>query len=347
MSEYLFLFAFFSIIGWILEVGFRSFHAKTFINPGFLRGPYLPIYGTGAFFLTVCATHLAGSSLLVKGLIYLLVTTGLEFTTGFIFERYLDIQLWDYSDQRFRIKNHVCLKFSVYWLVLAFAFEYLVLPLYLSFFNLLSPVAVGIFAIVVSGIMFADWTVRITGAIMEEKKKRNPAPDNYKSEFMDIAGPLLDHPDVQRLAEFRHHLDKTRFDHSMEVAWQSFLLCKRFSLDCTTTVRGALLHDLFFYDWLHEGPRLHGFRHPKISLRNAREVTTLSKREKDIIKKHMWPLTIIPPRYPESWIVCLTDTYCTMKDYIAGQTSSNAHTEAILAQISQLRDNSLQPKQPT
>ncbi|MEA3471057.1 MAG: phosphohydrolase, partial [Thermodesulfobacteriota bacterium] len=48
LSEYLFLFVFFSIIGWVLEAVFRSFHAKTFINPGFLKGPYLPIYGMGA-----------------------------------------------------------------------------------------------------------------------------------------------------------------------------------------------------------------------------------------------------------------------------------------------------------
>ncbi|MEA1970250.1 MAG: phosphohydrolase, partial [Thermodesulfobacteriota bacterium] len=120
----------------------------------------------------------------------------------------------------------------------------------------------------------------------------------------------------RKLADFRHHHYKTRFDHSLEVAWHSFLISRRLSLDCDAIVRGALLHDLFFYDWLHEGPRLHGFRHPWISLKNARKVTTLSNKEKDIIIKHMWPLTIIPPRYPESWVVCFVDTYCTVKDYV-------------------------------
>jgi len=152
-TEYVFLFVFFSFIGWILEVIFRSFQAKAFINPGFLKGPYLPIYGTGALILTICATHLEGSSLPVKGLVYLFVTTGLEFITGFIFDGCLHTPLWDYSEQRFRIKNYVCLQFSLYWLVLAFAFEYLVLPVYLSVFNLLNPVAVDIFAIVVSGVL--------------------------------------------------------------------------------------------------------------------------------------------------------------------------------------------------
>ncbi|MBW2650444.1 MAG: phosphohydrolase, partial [Deltaproteobacteria bacterium] len=290
---------------------------KTFVNPGFLKGPYLPIYGTGAFILTICATHLEGSSLFVKGLVYLFVTTGLEFITGFIFDGCLHTPLWDYSGQRFRIKNYVCLQFSIYWLVLAFAFEYLVLPVYLSVFNLFNPVAVNIFAIVVSGVIFADWTVRCAGIIWGRKEKRRLLSGDDESEFMSIAKSLIDHPDVRRLAAFRHHHYKTRLDHSVEVAWHSFLLSKRFSLDCDAIVKGALLHDLFFYDWLREGPRLHGFRHPWISLKNAREVTTISKKEKDIITKHMWPLTIIPPRYLESWVVCFVDTCCTVKDYLS------------------------------
>jgi len=317
LSEYMFLFVFFAFIGWILEVVFRSFQAKAFVNPGFLRGPYLPIYGAGAFILTVCATHLEGSSLPLKGLVYLFVTTGLEFITGFIFDGCLHTPLWDYSEQRFKIKNYVCLQFSIYWLVLAFAFEYLVLPMYLSFFTLLNPFAVDIFTIVVSVVMFADWTVRFTGILGANKKRRLLSGDD-ESEFMSVARSLIDHPDVQRLADFKHHHYKTRFDHSLEVAWHSFLISQRFSLDYNATVRGALLHDLFFYDWLREGPRLHGFRHPRISLKNAREVTVLSKKEEDIIIKHMWPLTIIPPRYLESWIVCFVDTYCTMRDYVTG-----------------------------
>ena len=315
-SEYMFLFVFFSFIGWILEVGFRSFNARVFVNPGFLKGSYLPIYGTGGIILVFCATHLQESSLLVKGLVYLFVTTGLEFITGFIFNECLHISLWDYSRQRFRIKNYVCLQFSIYWLTLAFAFEYLVLPVYLSVFNLLNPVAVNIFAIIVSGVIFADWTVRCAGIIWERKEKRRLAADNYESEFMDIARSLIEHPALQRLGDFGHHRNKTRLDHSVEVAWHSFLISKKLSLDCDAIVKGALLHDLFFYDWLREGPRLHGFRHPWISLRNAREVTILSKKEEDIITKHMWPLTIIPPRYLESWVVCFVDTYCTVKDYV-------------------------------
>ena len=136
------------------------------------------------------------------------------------------------------------------------------------------------------------------------------------AEFADIAAPLLETPEVRSLSRYLHHRGKTRLEHVRDVAWLSFCWGKRFSLDCRAIVRGALLHDLFFYDWLHEGPKLHGFRHHKIALENAKQVTALSPKEVDIIKKHMWPLTLIPPRYPESLIVCLVDTYCTVKDYL-------------------------------
>jgi uncharacterized protein len=148
--------------------------------------------------------------------------------------------------------------------------------------------------------------------------------------FMQIAAPLLENPMVARLSQYPHHRVKTRLDHVKEVAELSFYWGKRLSLDCPAIVRGALLHDLFFYDWLHEGPRLHGFRHHTIALRNARKVTPLSKKEEDIIKKHMWPLTPIPPRYPESFVVCLVDTYCSIRDYlnIKGQLTHGSKISA-------------------
>ena len=51
-AVYVYMFLFGSIFGWVLELFFRRFfsHAnpeRKWINPGFLNGPYLPIYGFG------------------------------------------------------------------------------------------------------------------------------------------------------------------------------------------------------------------------------------------------------------------------------------------------------------
>ncbi len=117
-------------------------------------------------------------------------------------------------------------------------------------------------------------------------------------------------------------------DHVEEVACLSFRWGKRLSLDTRAIIRGALLHDLFYYDWLHDGPRLHGFRHHTIALENARSITGLTEKEADIIKKHMWPLTVIPPRYMESLVVSLVDTFCSARDYLRVK-KQDKHAKAV------------------
>ena len=86
-------------------------------------------------------------------------------------------------------------------------------------------------------------------------------------------------------------------------------------------IRGALLHDYFLYDWHHHTHKkgwknLHGFTHPETALNNARKEYHLSPREQDIIKKHMWPLTVVPPRCREAWIVTAADKYCSLLETV-------------------------------
>ena len=54
------------------------------------------------------------------------------------------------------------------------------------------------------------------------------------------------------------------------------------------------------------------FTHPMTALRNADRDFDLTDTERDIIKKHMFPLTVIPPTCREGWIVCLADKYCSL-----------------------------------
>jgi uncharacterized protein len=88
-------------------------------------------------------------------------------------------------------------------------------------------------------------------------------------------------------------------------------------------VRGALLHDYFLYDW-HERANeengrpknLHGFKHPGIALRNAEEDYSLSRREREIICKHMWPLTLTRvPRCKEAWLVVVADKVAAVSEF--------------------------------
>ena len=50
------------------------------------------------------------------------------------------------------------------------------------------------------------------------------------------------------------------------------------------------------------------------ALANARERFSLTEKEEDIILRHMWPLTITPPRFPESYVVVMFDKYCSLME---------------------------------
>lgn len=106
--------------------------------------------------------------------------------------------------------------------------------------------------------------------------------------------------------------------HCIDVAEKSIAISKFFRIPCNERemIRGALLHDYFLYDWHDKSrenyQRLHGFYHPGIALRNASMEYELTLRERDIIKKHMWPLTVIPPLCREAWIVTTADKYCSL-----------------------------------
>ncbi len=139
-------------------------------------------------------------------------------------------------------------------------------------------------------------------------------------DFYELAEPIIHHPRYQQLKEIKHH-DKDIYTHNLSVAWISFFMARKLHLHVAEVVRGALLHDFFFYDWRTYRDKdyflPHGFSHPKISYKNAvKTFGALSPREKDIILKHMWPLTVVPPRYIESLLVSLVDKTIASKETI-------------------------------
>ena len=99
------------------------------------------------------------------------------------------------------------------------------------------------------------------------------------------------------MKEFNQHCDTYCFEHCLKVAYYTYFLCKKFHLDYISATRGAMLHDLFLYDWhtpraLRSIKSLHAFAHPKIALKNAKNIFDLNEIEADVIVHHMWPVTI-------------------------------------------------------
>nr|WP_239548844.1 HD domain-containing protein [Streptococcus loxodontisalivarius] len=132
---------------------------------------------------------------------------------------------------------------------------------------------------------------------------------------MNHVGHLIRHPRFQKLDGIVQHHHSTRMEHSINVAYTSYKIAKKFGWDAKSTARGGLLHDMFYYDWRDtKFTKGHAWTHPRIAVRNANKITTLNKKEEDIILKHMWGATIAPPRYKEGYIVTMVDKYWAVKE---------------------------------
>jgi uncharacterized protein len=140
--------------------------------------------------------------------------------------------------------------------------------------------------------------------------------------FYKLAEPIFLSRNFQRLRDIVHH-DASIADHVVSVAYHAFLIAHAIGLrkHLKELVRGALLHDYFFYDWRTARPRngkLHGFEHPHEALENAQaDFSPLSPIEKDCISRHMFPLTPVPPIYLESILVCLIDKVVALAELVA------------------------------
>ena len=146
---------------------------------------------------------------------------------------------------------------------------------------------------------------------------------NYKDlvytdiEFQDIITPIMENETVQQMKNFRQHYETSCFEHCYMAAYYCYLICKKFHLDYISAARAAMLHDLFLYDWRERQPDrkgLHAFTHGKKACENACNLFDLNEKEKDIILKHMWPVTISFPTSFEGFILTFVDKYCALSE---------------------------------
>ncbi len=138
-------------------------------------------------------------------------------------------------------------------------------------------------------------------------------PENY-DEFCLIVRDLMDDPQFLALrAMDQHSKTSNRLNHSIYVAYLSFLFCRHMGYDHVAAARAGLLHDFHFGDEADGMKRL--WRHPHQALENAKKLAPLSALEQDIIVKHMWPLTRPLPRHKETLVVSMADKLCALMEF--------------------------------
>ena len=182
-----FLFFIGSVLGWGIEVFYRRFFSannpeRRWINPGFLTGPWLPLYGFSLCVLYLLAMlepyiPIANDGLRKAALFIVMAVcvTGVEYVAGIIFIKGMHIKLWDYSKQWGNIGGIVCPKFTLYWMLLSAAYYFLVHPTILDDLQWLSDNLAFSFFI---GLFFGFFLVDFATAVHLAHKIRAFAKEN-------------------------------------------------------------------------------------------------------------------------------------------------------------------------
>lgn len=176
-----FLFFVGSCIGWCIEVVFRRiFTAKKWINPGFLTGPYLPLYGFGVVGMyLICLipidTGMPWLNAIITIAIAGVVMTVIEYLAGLIFIKGMRVKLWDYSDRWGNIQGIICPLFSLIWLAVAALYYFVIDPFVIQWVEWF--VSNMPFAFVV-GYFFGVFTIDFAHSIHLTVKLRKFAADH-------------------------------------------------------------------------------------------------------------------------------------------------------------------------
>ena len=150
---WIFFFYFYCFLGWIWETCYVSVCKTKWVNRGFMKGPFLPIYGSGAVIVLIFTLPFRTNAILVF-VAGMASATILEYFTGAAMEKLFHVRYWDYSDKPLNLNGHICLFCSLGWgvfsvlmvKVLHLPFENAVLRIPESTANLTSTILVAVFA---------------------------------------------------------------------------------------------------------------------------------------------------------------------------------------------------------
>lgn len=186
--------------GWVIELFFRRFFSqKRWVNPGFLTGPMLPLYGFGLVGFYVFANFIPFFSLpwpswasqLLAVVVAGIVMTLIEYVAGLIFIKGLKTALWDYSNRPGNIQGIICPLFSFFWLIIGAIYIYLANPFFVTIYDFVAqnPLPFAFVLGISYGLIFVDfgWSLGLLTRIRKavEDSKLVVSWENIKVFFQD------------------------------------------------------------------------------------------------------------------------------------------------------------------
>ncbi len=211
MAWFFFIYAF---LGWCTEVVYAALVHGKFVNRGFLNGPVCPIYGFGVV-IVLCALEPIRDNFVLLYLGSVVLTTTLEFITGFVLDKLFHKHWWDYSKEHFNIKGYICLKFSLIWGFACLIVVDIIHPVMHEFVKLLPDKIGAVILIVFTFAIISDMAVTVLGISKTNKHlKLMRATAKELRELSDSIGTEISGKTLQ-IAE-KHESAKVGRDKKLE-----------------------------------------------------------------------------------------------------------------------------------
>ena len=194
LQQLLFMFFVFCNIGWVQESTIESLYHKRLINRGFLKGPYIPIYGIGGMTMLILCMPFRENGFAVY-FVGLLSCTVLEYFVGWLMETMFHKQFWDYSMLRFTYKNRISLLSSLFWGLLSLFMVYVLYGIMDWLVTFADPTFVLAYDIAMSAAMTVDTVISISGQISFMERIRKLPYEKAKKimteKFIQLGGAVM------------------------------------------------------------------------------------------------------------------------------------------------------------
>lgn len=156
-NSWLVYFYFYCIAGWIFESGNVSVRQKKWVNRGFMKGPWLPLYGSGALVILIVSLPFEGHPVAVY-FASAIAATVLEYITGVVMLALFKVRYWDYRYRKIQFQGHICLVSTIVWGFLGLLMVYIIHPPVVKLVNSWNPEVVSIVTFLVTLCMVYDFT---------------------------------------------------------------------------------------------------------------------------------------------------------------------------------------------
>lgn len=198
----------YSFLGWVVESSYCSIVSRKFLNRGFLSGPFCPVYAVGALLVVIMLPiHSILNNVFMLYLFGVVVTSLVEYVTGYLLETIFKTKWWDYSNYKLNIKGRVCLKNSLLFGLLVVVLIKFIHP---TIMNMLYHIPTTVKVIIVT-LLVIDfvWDIivtvraflRIKGKTIELERLQLEIMEKWDTKVSEIENLLAEKFDLEKIKE--------------------------------------------------------------------------------------------------------------------------------------------------